>query len=161
MLERDARSMWHVAILAVLAPVVQDIGERVASLARAGDVLGVIPVGEDLSAAAMHRSTAGMLRCEGGVEALGGGDLERLHAARERLLVVCFDEEVDVIALHGDVHDAAVVIVGGECERGEAERYDVLERCASVGEARFECCGPRPQVDFADIAESEALRRRL
>jgi hypothetical protein len=46
------------------------------------------------------------LQADGAVEVLGCGDLEALHAAREREPVTRLDEEVDVVALDADVNDA-------------------------------------------------------
>jgi len=43
------------------------------------------------------------------VEVLGGGDLEALHPRRERGLVVCLDDQVDVRALDACVHDPEVL----------------------------------------------------
>ena len=42
------------------------------------------------------------------VEVLGGRDLKSLHPRRQRLLVLCLDDQMDVRALDADVHDTEI-----------------------------------------------------
>ena len=64
------------------------------------------------------------------VETTRGRDLEPLHAASERELVIGFDEEVDMRALEAEVDDPEVVAPRGGVER-VAERV-VGARAAEV-----------------------------
>ena len=99
------------AILAVLAPIVDDIGQRVSHLPRARQILGVVAIRE-------HSPHAAELR----VHALCRGDLERAHAIGECLRVLRLDDEVNVIALHRELHDAAVIALRRQRDRGPAQR---------------------------------------
>ncbi len=44
------------------------------------------------------------------VHGAGEADHESLHAADQGLAAVCLDEEVQVIALYGEVHQAEAVV---------------------------------------------------
>jgi hypothetical protein len=53
------------------------------------------------------------------VEVLGGRNLESLHPRRQRGLVIGFDDQVHVVVLDAEVHDAKVFATSGR-ERGLA-----------------------------------------
>ena len=137
-------------VLAMLAPVVEHVAERVPRLARRRDDLLVVPVGEHeplrrpsiharcfafhqrgLSAACAPPTSSCLSSDRGDldVDVLRGADLKRLHAARERHPVLRFDEQVQVIALDAQVHDAAVRALGNR-ERGPPERPERHRACA-------------------------------
>jgi hypothetical protein len=86
------------------------------SLPRRGDDLGVIPIGEHGTSA----TRAGLSFADRGVEMLGGGDLECLHATRERVLVFGLDQQVDVGALKTEMDDTEIVALADD-DRGRAE----------------------------------------
>src|SRR4051794_35849023 len=99
-----------IAMLAVLAPVVEDVGDRVPRLPRRLDDLHVVAVDEDLSltALAVRRNQPAALRLvpadaldaalrDLGIDVLGGADLKALHAARERHPIIRLDDQVDVV----------------------------------------------------------------
>src|SRR6185436_3686615 len=93
---RNSRSHW---------PVNHHIGQRVARVAWRRDDLGVIAIGE-------HRPTAARAAIRPpdlGIEVLRGRDLKALHPGSERLLAVRLDDQVQVVALNAQVHDAEVL----------------------------------------------------
>ncbi|HET9620313.1 MAG TPA: hypothetical protein VFP84_03025 [Kofleriaceae bacterium] len=61
--------------------------------------------------------------CERGVDVPRGGDLKALHAARERDLVVGFDDQVNVGALNAQLDDPDAFVagrdLGGSADRAE------------------------------------------
>ena len=76
-----------------------------ARLRRRRDDLGVIAVRE-------HRSSPPWPRlsfADGCIEVLGRRDLEALHADSERALVIGLDQQMDVIVLDAQLHDAEVL----------------------------------------------------
>ena len=79
---------------------------------RRRDHLEVVAVSEDLAA------PAPAVRREPRVDVARRRDLESLHAARERLGVLCLDEHVNVRALDADVHDPEALP-----ERGGDRRF--------------------------------------
>jgi len=59
----------------------------------------VIAVGED-PASALHQAVEGA--CD--------SDLEALHASSENTAIVCFDDQVNVIAQHREVNEACIFV---------------------------------------------------
>src|SRR5262245_28226315 len=82
-----------------MSPVVEHVGERAASLPGCPDLGGVVPVCEDLAAAAV-----------GAVDGASGVDGEALHAPREHEAIGCFDEQVKVVVLDGNVDDPEIAV---------------------------------------------------
>ena len=87
-------------VLAVVAPVRQDVPDRLARLRGRPDHLHVIAIGEHLAAAA-PRAIA-----QRGVDVPGRRDRETLHPEAMRHLVLGLDHQVHVRALQRDVNDA-------------------------------------------------------
>ena len=88
--------------------------------------------GEDLAAAAAQS-----------VEVARGGDHEGAEAVAERALVVCLDEQVDVVVLDAGVDDAEV---GAADARGDR----ALDGGVAIGAAKA--------ADVADDAQRDVLR---
>jgi hypothetical protein len=84
-------------LMAVLSRVVEDVAEGVPDLSGGGEVARVVAVGPDAAGAA-----------GGAVDAPGGADGEAAQARGESRLVVRLDDEVNVVALDGEVDDAEV-----------------------------------------------------
>src|SRR6266478_3002604 len=79
----------------VNAPVREHVVASVPRLPWGAQQVRVVAIGEDLSAPA-HDAVQGP----------GHANLQALHGARERELVGCLDDEVDVVPLHGEVNEA-------------------------------------------------------
>jgi hypothetical protein len=88
----------------MVTPVVDHVHQAVARLPWRLDEQGVIAVREHAAATALRPGLA-----DRHVQALGSGDLETLHALREGFPVCRFDEQMDVVGLDADVHDAEVL----------------------------------------------------
>ena len=88
------------AILPVMSPVVEDVGEGTASLSWCPDLSGVVAVGEDFAEAATMGAVDGARRVDG----------EALHAPGEYVPIGGLDEQVEVVVLEGDVHDPEVAV---------------------------------------------------
>ena len=86
-------------------PVREDVVDCVLHFANGTQDVHVEPFGKYLSAAA-----------ESAVEGLGDPDGEPLDASRERGAIVGLRDEVEVVALHREVHDAKVVPLAGRLE---------------------------------------------
>ena len=86
--------------------IVEDVVERVGHFARRAQAAGEEAVVEDRAPAD-----------QGEVDALGDGDAQPLHAAREALELVCLDDHVDVGTLHGEVDQAEAVFLATAAER--------------------------------------------
>ena len=83
----------------MLSCVVEHVDERVADLARRGEVAAVVAIAPDFSAKAA--------RCD--VEEAIRTNREALHAAGERILRVGLDDEVNVVGLYRVLDDAEVL----------------------------------------------------
>src|ERR1051325_8176901 len=95
-ISRSRRDYW---------PVNDHVRQRMARLRGRRDDLGVIAVRE-------HRSSPPWPRlsfADGCIEVLGRRDLEALHADSERALVIGLDQQMDVIVLDAQLHDAEVL----------------------------------------------------
>jgi len=79
----------------MLPEVVEHVHEGRADLARRSEKSRVIPVAPDTSATT-----------EGSIHRLGDADGEALHAAREQCRAVGFRDEVQMICLDAEGHDA-------------------------------------------------------
>ena len=97
------------AVRGVVAVICKYVGEGATRLCGRAEGTGMVAVSEDLAAA-----------LESAVEALGEANAETLQAAAQRVAVVGLDEEVDVIALDGEVHDAKAEAVAS-CGDGDAK----------------------------------------
>ena len=84
-------------VFAVLSGVQHDIAEDVVRLTGAGRDLGVVAIVENLAPAA-----------EKTIDAFGHSDRKCLHPPGQRCLAVCFDDQVQVIALHGKLANTKV-----------------------------------------------------
>jgi hypothetical protein len=77
----------------VVAEVLQDVANGVCDFAAGAENVGVVPVGEDLSSAS---------GCA--VDGACHPDSKSLQAAGEALEAVSLDQQVEVVALHGEVN---------------------------------------------------------
>jgi hypothetical protein len=111
--ERDAGRVRVDALDAnfVLARVVEDVGERVASFPRRVERASMVPVGEHTSGAAPTS-----------VQSTRDAHREALHAARERAGVLSFDERVHVVRLDREVHEAHATAIVADPKRVEQQR---------------------------------------
>jgi len=105
----------------VMSPVVQHVIECVSHLGRRAKDPRVVAVGEH----AAPPLATGALR-HGCVQTMRGGDLEALHASRERALVGRFHDQVDVVRLEAELADAEV----GAAKRRRQRRPDRMVRVA-------------------------------
>ena len=99
-----------------MAEVLEGVPEGVRDLAAGREDVSVVPVNKDLAAAA-----------GGPVDRVGNADAQALHAAGEALGAFCLDEQVQVISLHREVHDADAEPLLSFADRGE----DCLEQSPS------------------------------
>jgi hypothetical protein len=76
----------------VLTPIVNNVHERIAHLARSTERSRVVTIAEDPSGA-----------LERAIDGSSGTNRQSRHAARERALVVRLHEEMEMIGLHGKV----------------------------------------------------------
>lgn len=81
----------------VMRPVEKHISQRGAGLARRGERACVVAIGEHATGAAYEA-----------IESARDADLERTKPARERVLVLGFDDEVQVGVLEREVNDAKI-----------------------------------------------------
>ena len=81
--------------LGVNAPVLEHVPDCVRGLPRRGQKVRVVAIGEH-GAGAVHQL----------VEGARHPHLEPLHRAAQRLRVGRLDDAVDVVALHGELHQA-------------------------------------------------------
>src|SRR3569623_96580 len=130
-------------VLAMLAPVVQHVAQRIPRLAWRRDDLLVVAVGEHGALAATVdpfarlrippprplRQLARLPPARGArtagrdrdVDTARGADLKCLHPAREGHPIVRLDQQVQMVALDAEVHDPAVRALADR-ERGPADR---------------------------------------
>jgi hypothetical protein len=80
----------------------------VARLRGRRDDLGKVAIWKHVPSSARPRLAFADRR----VEVLGGRDLKSLHPRRQRLLVLCLDDQMDVRALDADVHDTEILAPG-------------------------------------------------
>src|SRR5262249_40243888 len=78
----------------VFSEIAEDVDEGVAHRARRREVAAVPAIGPETAAA--HDEL---------VHGAGDADCKTLHAGRERALVACFDDEVQMVPLHGEMED--------------------------------------------------------
>ena len=86
----------------MLGPVLEDVEQCRSGLTRCLELMRVVAVGEDRPAVA-----------ESTMRRASHANREPLHAAREGLLVRGFDDQVQVIGLHREVHDAKGALLAG------------------------------------------------
>src|SRR5262245_13752843 len=127
---------------AVLARVQEDVGERVAHLARRLEATGVIAIGEDLPGAAPEL-----------VQGAGDARGEPVHGAREGALARRLDDQVQMVRLHAVLDHAEGLALRA---RHEGAREDLVRLIAAQARQilaqleRYERRMPR--------AEARALR---
>lgn len=96
----------------MLAEVGEYVGERVADLARRSQGVPVPPIGPKCAVAREEL-----------VDVKRDANRQALHAPRERALVARFDDEVDMIALDGELQQAKPLDIATRCARqGESHR---------------------------------------
>jgi hypothetical protein len=86
----------------MLSKVEQDVDEAAAHLVGRSERASVIPIGPD-GAAAPPRP----------IQRAGGAAVQAVEATAEIVAGVSLDDQVDVISLDGEVHDAEVVAARG------------------------------------------------
>jgi hypothetical protein len=93
----------------MLPAVQQDVDERVPNLTRRSQRAAVISVGPDVPGTS-----------EPAVDCLRESDPESLHPAYEGPRPVRLDQQMDVVRLHGELHDAK--IEAPACGEGVVDR---------------------------------------
>ena len=91
--------------------ICEAIDERVANLARAREIATVVAISPDAPTPAAERSIEEAIRADG----------EALHPTRESGIVLRLDDEMQMIVLHRELHDAEVV--------SPSPANGALERC--------------------------------
>jgi hypothetical protein len=97
----------------VLRPILQDVDQRGANLARGAQSMRMVPIRKD-----------GTSHAHGTMNRVRHAVPERLHTAREGTLIVCFDNQMQVVRRHREMHDAKVRPVSqgdGAADRREHE----------------------------------------
>jgi hypothetical protein len=79
----------------VLSPVVQHVDQRIPHLSRRAELAGVIPISPHGTAAAQQA-----------VDGASQPDRQALNAADEARVRISLDEQVHVVGLHTEVHNA-------------------------------------------------------
>jgi len=100
----------------MVAEVFEDVPECAGDLAARREDVSVVPVRKNLAAAA-----------GGLVDRARNADGQPLHAAREALGAFSFDEQVELISLHREVHDPDAEALLGFADRSA----DCLEQLPS------------------------------
>src|SRR3569833_1446720 len=110
-------------IVAMTAPVVEHVRQRVSDLPHRTDILAAVPIRENAAAAAFFETpSAGIHR----VDRLRRRDLKRAHAIREAELVVCLDAQMNMRVLDAEMHDAELVRPRDDCpQRVTHGRVDI------------------------------------
>src|SRR5262245_40179744 len=138
---------------AVLARVQEDVGERVAHLARRLEPSRVVAVGEDLSRVAPEL-------VQGAGEARG----EPVHGARERVLARRLDDQVQVVRLHAVLDHAEGFVLRARLERACEDLVRLVAAQARQIFAqleRHERRMPRAEARALRVRHSGALALRL
>jgi len=105
------------AILFVMSPIVEHVRERAPRQHRRFQDPHMVAIGEDASPPTRPQA----LR-NSPIDLFGRGDLERLHALRERPRILGLDDEMKVRALNAQVDDAEDVFVLRRAECRLADR---------------------------------------
>jgi hypothetical protein len=145
--------------IAMAAKIGQHVADRVAALPRVGQHALVVPVREHGAAVARVVLLGQCL-----VDPAGGGDQQALHPRRQRVLAVGFGDQVKMVALDREVHDAK--IAAGERRAQRAAQRVIDAHAAQVARGLGHASGDEdrlptgePRTRFVPLARTIAFLR--